>query len=81
MTESGAAATPLPACNYFNQIMYLVEGVGNQPTESDHENTVRECQAPSSVEYKDVDETSFLEPLCQAPVTKKPRLSTSKKLS
>ena len=34
-----------------------------------------------SAEYKDVDETSLLESLCQAPVTKKPRLSTSKKLT
>ena len=34
-----------------------------------------------SAEYKDVDETSLLESLCQAPVTKKPRLSTSKRLT
>ena len=72
MTKSGAAATSLPTCNYFNQMVYLVEGVGNQPTESNLKNTVRECQAPPSPEYKDVEETSFLEPLCQAPVTKKP---------
>ena len=78
MTKSGAAATSLPT---FNQMLYLVEGVGNQPTESNLENTVRECQAPPSAEYKNVEETSFLEPFCQAPVTKKSRLSTSKKLS
>ena len=59
----------------------VVERVSNQPTESNLENTVRECQAPPSAEYKDIDETRFLEPLCQAPVTKKPRISTSKKLS
>ena len=81
MTKSGAAARSLPTCNYFNQMLYLVEGVGNQPTESNLENTVRECQAPPSAEYKYVEETSLLEPLCQAPVTKKPRFSTSKKLS
>ena len=81
MTKSGAAPISLPTCNYFNQMLYLVEGIGNQPTESNLENTVRECQAPPSAEYKDVEETSFLEPLCQAPVTKKARLSTSKKLS
>ena len=28
MTKSGAAATSLPTCNYFNQMLYLVEGVG-----------------------------------------------------
>ena len=44
-------------------MLCLVEGVGNQPTESNIENMVRECKAPPSVEYKDVDETSFLEPL------------------
>ena len=26
MTKSGAAATSLPTCNYFNQMLYLVEG-------------------------------------------------------
>ena len=31
--------------------------------------------------YKDVDETSFPEPLCQTPVTKNPRFSSSEKLS
>ena len=62
-------------------MLYLVERVGNQPTESNLENTVRESQAPPSAEYKDADETSLLEPLCQAPVTKKPRLSTSKKFT
>ena len=76
MTKSGAAATSLPTCNYFNQMLYLVEGVGNQPTENHLENTFRESQAPSSAEYKDADETSLLETLCQAPVTKKFRLST-----
>ena len=60
-------------------MLHLVEGVGNQPTESNLKNTVTESQAPPSAEYKDADETSLLEPLCQAPVTKKPRLSTSKK--
>ena len=58
-------------------MLYLVERVGNQPTESNLENTVRESQAPPSAEYKDAGETSLLEPLCQAPVTKKPRLGTS----
>ena len=62
MTKSGAAAS-LPTCNYFNEMLCLVEGVGNQPTESNIENMVIECKAPPSVEYKDVDETSFLEPL------------------
>ena len=81
MTMSGAAATSLPTCNYFNQMLYLIEGVGNQPTESNLENTVRECQVPPSAKYKDIEETSFLEPLCQAPVTKKPILGTLKKLS
>ena len=80
MTRAGAAATSLPTCNYFNQILHLVEGVSNQPTESNLENMVRECQGPPSAEYKDVDKTSFLEPFCQTPVTKKPRLSSSKKL-
>ena len=77
MTKSEAAATSLPTCNYFNQMLYLVERVGNQPTESNLENTVGELQAPPSAEYKDADETSLLEPLCQAPVTKKLRLGTS----
>ena len=81
MTKLGAAATSLPTCKYFNQMLYLVEGVVNQPTENDLENTLRESQAPPSAEYKDTDETSLLEPLCQAPVTKNPRLSTSKKLT
>ena len=81
MIKSGAAAISLPKCNYFNQMLYLVEGVGNQPTENNLENTIRKCQAPPSVEYKDIDGTSFLKPLCQVPVTKKTRLSTSKKLS
>ena len=81
MTKSGAAATSLPTCNYFNPMLYLVEGAGNQPTESNLENTVREFQAPPSAEYKDADETSLLEPLCQARLTKKPRLSTLKKLT
>ena len=81
MNKSRAAATSLPTCNYFNQMLHLVEGAGNQPTESNLENTVRESQAPPSAEYKDADETSLLEPLCQAPVTKMPRLSTSKKLT
>ena len=58
-------------------MLYLVERVGNQPTESSLENTVRESQAPPSAEYKDADETSLQEPLCQAPVTKKSRLGTS----
>ena len=80
MTRAGAAATSLPTCNYCNQILHLVEGVSNQPTESNLENMVRECQGPPSAEYKDVDKTSFLEPFCQTPVTKKPRLSSSKKL-
>ena len=62
-------------------MLHLVEGAGNQPTESNLENMVRESQAPPSAEYKDTDETSLLEPLCQAPVTEKPRLSTSKKLT
>ena len=60
-------------------MLYLVEEADNQPTESNLKNTVREPQAPPSAEYKDADETSLLEPLCQAPVTKKPRLSNSKK--
>ena len=64
MTKSEAATTSLRTYNYFNQILYLDEGVGNQPTESNVENTVIECQAPQSTEYKDVDKTSFLEPLC-----------------
>ena len=81
MTKSGAAATSLPTCNYFNQMSHLVQGICNQPTESNMENTVRESPAPPSVEYKVVDEMSCLEPLCQAPVTKKPRLSTSKQLT
>ena len=34
MTKSGAAAISLPTCNYFNQMLYVVEGVGNQPTKS-----------------------------------------------
>ena len=80
MTKSGAAATSLAICNYYlNQMLHLVEEVGNQPTESNLENTVRESQAAPSAEYKDADETSLLESLCQAPVTKKPRLSTLKK--
>ena len=62
-------------------MLYLVEGVGNQPTRSNLENTVRESQAPPSAEYKDADETSLLEPLYQVPVTKKLTLSTSKKLT
>ena len=74
-------ATSLPTFKYFNQMLYLVEGVVNQPTENDLENTLRESQAPPSAEYKDTDEMSLLEPLCQAPVTKNPRLSTSKKLT
>ena len=81
MTKSGAAATTLPACNYFNQMLCLIERVVNQPSESNQENMVSECQAPPSIEYKDVNETSFLEPLCQPSVTKKPRLSTSNKLN
>ena len=81
MTNLGAAATSLPRYNYFSQMLYLVEGVGNQPTESNLENSVREFQAPPSAEYKDADEMSLLEPLCQAPATKNPRLSTSKKLT
>ena len=51
----------------------LAAGVGNQLTESNLKNVVRECHAPLSVEYKDVDETSFLEPLCQTPVLQSPR--------
>ena len=78
MTKSGAAATSLPTCNYFNQMLYLVEGVGNQPTERNLENKVRESQARPSAEYKDTDETNLLKALCQAPVTKRPRLSSSK---
>ena len=62
-------------------MLYLVEGVGNQPTKSNLETTVRESQAPPSAEYKDAAETSLLEPLYQVPVTKKPRLSTLKKLT
>ena len=81
MTKSGVAATSLPTCNYFNQMLYLIKGVGNQPTESNLENTVRESQAPPSAEYKDADKTSLLEPLYQVPVTKKLTLSTSKKLT
>ena len=81
MTKSGAAGTSLPTCNYFNQMLYLVEGVGNQPTERNLENKVKESQAPPSAEYKDTDEKSLLKPLCQAPVTKRPRLSSSKKLT
>ena len=63
MTKSEAPATSLPTCNYFNQMLYLSERVGNQPTESNLENTVRESQAPPSAKYKDADETSLLEPL------------------
>ena len=74
MIKSEATATSLPTCNYFNQMLHLYEGVVNQATESNLENMVRECQLPPSIEYKDVDETSFLEPLCQPPVTKKHRL-------
>ena len=81
MTKSGVAATSLPTCNYFNQMLYLIKGVGNQPTESNLENTVRESQASPPAENKDADETSLPERLCQAPVTKKPRSSTSKKLT
>ena len=58
---------------YFNQMLHLVAGVGNQLTESNLKNMVRECHAPLSVEYKDVDETSFLELLCQTPVLQGPR--------
>ena len=81
MTKSGAAATTLSTCNYFNQMLYLIERVVNQPTESNQEYMVSECQVSPSIEYKDVNETSFLEPLCQPSVTKKPRLSTSNKLN
>ena len=49
MTNSGAAATSLPTYNYFNQMLYLVEGVSSQPTETNLENMVKECQAPPSV--------------------------------
>ena len=55
MTKSEAAGTSLPTCNYFNQMLYLVEGVGNQPTERNLENKVRESQARPSAEYKDTD--------------------------
>ena len=71
MTKSGAPTTSLPTCNYINPMLYLVEGAGNQPTESNLENTVRESQAPPSAKYEDADETSLLEPLCQAPLTNK----------
>ena len=81
MTKSGTAATLLHTCNYFNQMLYLVDGAGNQPTENNLENTVRESQSSPSAEFKDADEMSLLEPLCQAPVTKKARLSTLKKLT
>ena len=74
MIKSEATATSLPTCNCFNQMLHLFEGVVNQATESNLESMVRECQVPPSIEYKDVDEASFLEPLCQPPVTKKHRL-------
>ena len=67
MTKSGAAATSLPEL-VTNQLKALSR-------------IWLECQAPPSVEYKDVDETSFLELLCQTPVTQKSRLSTLRKLS
>ena len=68
MTKSGAPATSLPTSNYVNQICILVKGVGNINQQKEISRImVRECEVPSSVEYKDVDETSFLEPFCQLP--------------
>ena len=74
MTKSGAAATTLSTCNYFNQMLYLIERVVNQPTESNQEYMVSECQVSPSIEYKDVNETSFLEPLLSTISNKKAQI-------
>ena len=74
MTKSGAAATTLSTCNYFNQMLYLIERVVNQPTENNQEYMVSECQVSPSIEYKDVNETSFLEPLLSTISNKKAQI-------
>eukprot|EP00795_Rhopilema_esculentum_P009904 gene9904-18502_t len=54
LTKSGAAASSLPTCNYYEQILFLVEGVSNYTTESkveslveEHQNNVEEPPSPS----------------------------------
>ena len=55
LTKSGAAAVTLPTCNYYEQMLFLVEGgVSNSKTESnveclveEHHNAVEEPLSPS----------------------------------
>ena len=43
LTKSGAAAVTLPTCNYFEQMLFLVEGgVSNSKTESNVESVIEE---------------------------------------
>ena len=80
LTKSGAAASSLPTCNYYEQMLFLVEGgVGNAQTESNIENLVTENQ--------NISENGIEEPMrpndnaevfIGTPTTKKQKLSNER---
>ena len=80
LTKSGAAASSLPTCNYYEQILFLVEGgVGNAQTESNIEYLVTETQNVSENGIEEpMTPNDNAEVVIATPATKKQKISNER---
>ena len=80
LTKSGAAASSLPTCNYYEQMLFLVEGgVGNAQTESNIEYLVTETRNVSENGIEEpMTPNDNAEVVIATPATKKQKISNER---
>ena len=80
LTKSGAAASKLPKCKFFEQNAFLLEKTGNQPTQSNvnynlESPEISNLGSPPSISSFRYETKSVKEP-CTTPARKKSKIDT-----
>ena len=80
LTKSGAAASKLPKCKFFEQMAFLHEKTGNQPTQSNvnynlESPEISNLGSPPSISSFRYETKSVKEP-CTTPARKKSKIDT-----